>query len=461
MEELYWKQRAKCNWFQHGDRNTKFFNVWATQRKRRNHIERIHDEAGREWTKQEDIGIVFTDYFQGLFSSDGPVGIDECLSILTPRVTGDMNDSLTRPFLPEEVDNALRQMQPLKAPGPDGFGACFFQHNWAMVGPDIRKYALDFLNLGIFNPALNSTHIALIPKLPNAVSVSDFCPISLCNVVYKIFAKVLANKLKVVLPAIILPQQSAFVPGHLITDNILVAYEALHTMKTRMRGKKGYMSIKIDISKAYDRVEWAFLEGIMRRMGFDEVWIARVMVCVSTVSYSILINGNPTGVITPSRGIRQGDPLSPYLFLLCAEGLSALLSHVDHHSQISGVPISPRGYKLSHLFFANDILLFCRATFLEWCQIFKLLQVYEKASSQKLNGAKIAIFFSKNVGSAFKSHIQSLTGVTATKGYEKYLGLPALVGRSKMKAFTDIQGRVQRHLEGWKERFLSQAGKRF
>jgi len=134
------------------------------------------------------------------------MGINECLSVLPPRVTKEMNDSLTRPFTPKDVDNALRQLQPLKAPEPDGFKACFFQQNWATMGPDIRKLALDFLNVGIFDPALNSTHIALIPKLSNAVSVCDFRPISLCNVAYKIFAKFLANRLKVVLPTIILPQ---------------------------------------------------------------------------------------------------------------------------------------------------------------------------------------------------------------------------------------------------------------
>ncbi|XP_062147739.1 uncharacterized protein LOC133856699 [Alnus glutinosa] len=119
----------------------------------------------------------------------------------------------------------------------------------------------------------------------------------------------------------------------------------------------------------------------------------------------------------------------------------------------------PRGYKLSHIFFADDSLLFCRANFSEWCQIFRLLEMYEKASGQKLNSAKTAIFFNKNMGRAFKDHIQSVMGVAATKGYEKYLGLPALVGCSKLKAFANIQERVQKLLDGWKERFLSQAGK--
>jgi hypothetical protein len=253
---------------------------------------------------------VFTEYFQRLFSSDGPVGIQECLSTISPRAIHEMNAGLTCPYTLEEVDFALRQMQPMKAPGPDGYSVCFFQQHWETVGPDIRQMALDFLNLGMFDPALNSTHIALIPKGSNATTVFEYRSICLCNIAYKIIAEVLANRLKVVLPTIISQQQSVFVPRRLISDNIIVACEALHTMNSQMWGEKGYEAIKVDISKAYDRVEWEFLEAIMRKLRFDELWTARVMACVSTMTYSVIVNGTLTGKIFPNRGIRQGDPLS-------------------------------------------------------------------------------------------------------------------------------------------------------
>jgi hypothetical protein len=144
--------------------------------------------------------------------------------------------------------------------------------------------------------------------------------------------------------------------------------------------KVGYMRIKLDMSKAYDRVEWSFLEVVMRKMEFSKVWITLIMGCVSSVSYAILVNGQPVGHIKPSRGIRQGDPLSPYLFLLCAEALSALLTRAEKNGVLIGVPTSKKGPTLSHLFFADDSLIFCKANSVEWGRLTKILEKYEAAS---------------------------------------------------------------------------------
>ena len=155
--------------------------------------------------------------------------------------------------------------------------------------------------------------------------MSDFRSISLCNVLYKLFSKVLANRLKKFLRSIITEHQSVFAKDRLITDNILVAFETLHCMKNYSSGSSGYMALKLNMSKAYDRVEWSFLEQLMRKMGFCDRWIDLIMVCVRTVTYSILVNGEPKGLITPSRGLKQGNPLLPFLFLLCTEGLHGLI----------------------------------------------------------------------------------------------------------------------------------------
>lgn len=378
--------------------------------------------------------------------------------VVQPRVTLTMNELLSMVFTPEEVDQALAYMHPLKSPGPNGFGASFYEQHWRVVGNEVRHAVLDFLNNGIFDPVINSTYIALIPKLSAASLVSDFRPISLCNVLYKLIAKVLANRLKQVLPSVISEQQSAFVPGRLITDNVFVAYEALHTMNTRMKGRKGFMAVKLYMSKAYDQVEWLFLEAMMRRLGFAESWISLIMKCVSSVTYSVLVNGTPCGKIFPSRGLRQGDPLSPYLFLLVAEGLSSLIVRVEEEGSIIGVPITVVGIRLSHLFFADDSLLFCKANFSEWGNLNHILHKYELGSGQKLNFEKTSIFFSKNTRMEFRQFLRDSARIQATASYENYLGLPALIGRSKSKTFAKIESRVRMKLDGWKEKFLSQAG---
>ena len=194
------------------------------------------------------------------------------------------------------------------------------------------------------------------------------------------YQKVLANRLKKILPQIISESQSAFVPGRLISDNILIAFETLHHMQHMKGGRQGYMALKLDMSKAYDKVEWEFLEKIMLKMGFHTRWVSIVMECVRTVSYSVLINGDPKGFFNPSRGLRQGDPISPYLFLLCAEGLQALLAHAAQSKKIQGLSISRGGPNLTHLFFANDSVLFCRANLTDCHAIQEVLSKYERAS---------------------------------------------------------------------------------
>jgi hypothetical protein len=208
-----------------------------------------------------------------------------------------------------------------------------------------------------------------------------------------------------VLPQIISPYQSAFIPGQLITDNILVAFEALHSMNGRKKGKEGYMALKLDISKAYDRVEWAFLEEMMKKMGFAPRWIEIIMICVKTVSYSVLINGKPYGHIKSTRGLRQGDPLSPYLFIICVEGLINLMRKAKMNREVLGFPISRGGVKISHLFFADDSLLFCKATPEEWAKMQRILEDYEKASGQRLNKEKTLLFFSKNTTSDVRDNL--------------------------------------------------------
>ena len=197
----------------------------------------------------------------------------------------------------------------------------------------------------------------------------------------------------------------------------------------------------------------------MRHLGIEERLIKIIMACVQSVSYAVLLNGQPVGNIKPTRGLRQGDPLSPYLFLLCAMELQSLIHQAEVDGHIRGVAICRNGPKVSHLFFADDSVLFCRATETECNKILEILEVYEKGFGQKINREKMNLFFSSNTPLPLQEQIQQILGIPAIRRYEKYLGLPALVGRAKKQNFIFLKERVWKKLQGWKEKLLSQAGR--
>lgn len=213
-----------------------------------------------------------------------------------------------------------------------------------------------------FPATVNDTTLVLIPKKGNVEELKDLRPIALCNVLYKVIAKVLGNRLKKILPNVISEEQSAFVPKRNITDNVLVAFELLHYMKGKKGGQEGEVALKLDISKAYDRVRWDYLEHRMRRMGFLERRIKWVMLCVMVVSYSITFQGSIIGPINPKRGLCQGDPLPPYLFLLCVEELSLAMRSAAESGRVSGCRISHLAPAVTHLLFTDDSFLFFKAT---------------------------------------------------------------------------------------------------
>ena len=454
-----WQQRSRALWLKDGDQNTKYFHSRATNRKRRNSLVVLRDDTGELITDLHEIGNRFVRYYEDLFQAAPLEEVEQVLDGINPSVTAEMNTKLTRPYTESEVAVALKQMSTFKAPGPDGMPPSFYQSYWNVVGKEVVQAVISSINSGTLPPSINHTFVALIPKVKNPEHVTEYRPISLCNVIYKLISKVLANRLKEVLPTVIAETQSAFVPGRLIIDNVLITFQTLHHMHNQRQGRVGSMALKLDMSKAYDRVEWSFLRQVMLKMGFHSHWVSFMMECITTVSYSLLINGEPRGHITPSRGLRQGDPISPYLFLLCAEGLNGLLNKAAAQGEIHGVSICWRGPKLTHLFFADDSLLFCRATQAECHKIQDILNIYEKASGQQLNRTKTTIFFSHNTSQATQDDIKNILGVPSIRQYEKYLGLPSLVGKEKMACFSQIKDRVWSKVKGWKEKLLSQVGR--
>ena len=270
-EEIYWRQRSRVEWLKEGDKNTKFFHSKASTRKKQNRIWGVMNKQNRWVEDGEEVVKQFCDYFTELFTTSSPTTnhISAALTNLSKSVTAEMNQHLDSPFTEEEIYTTLSQMSPTKAPGPDGLPAAFYQKHWQSVRFGVIKTCLYILNDGGFIAPLNHTYIALIPKVTKPLKVTDFRHISLCNVIYRIVAKTIANRLKHILHHVISPNQSAFIPNRLISDNIIIGYECLHKIRHSKRKNHGLVALKLDVSKAYDRVEWSFLEQIMLRMGFS------------------------------------------------------------------------------------------------------------------------------------------------------------------------------------------------
>jgi hypothetical protein len=231
------------------------------------------------------------DYFKELFTTAGPLNVEETCEVVREKLSQEDKDRCAEAFTSAEVFAAIDQMHPLKAPGPDGLPALFFQKYWHIVGHEVQDMVLNALNNNGRLNDLNKTFIVLIPKGKNPHSPKDYRPISLCNVIMKIITKVVANRIKSTLPNVIDPEQSAFIQGRLITDNALIAMECFHWMKKKRKGKKGVMALKLDMSKAYDRIEWKFVEKVLSSMGYPSCMVSLIMRCISTVSYQVLING--------------------------------------------------------------------------------------------------------------------------------------------------------------------------
>lgn len=335
---IFWKQRAHNSWLLKGDRNSRFFHAYASERKRRSRIKKLKDDGGGV-VEGGSLKHFIANQYQTLFVSSAGGNMEEVLSCVQSRVTREKNELLMAPFTGDEVWSALESIGDLKAPGADGIPAVFYKRFWNLIGDQVKMEVLEFLNGGDMPHGWNDTIIVLIPKVKSPERLKDLRPISLCTVLYKLISKVLANRLKLVLPDLISPTQSAFVPGRLITDNVFLVYELTHHIKNRRKGKYGTTAIKLDMSKAYDRVEWPFLLGMMIKLGFSQQWRELIMKCVSTVNYRIKVNGDYTETIFPQRGLRQGDPLSPYLFLICAEGLSAMLQKAERERRLVGVKV--------------------------------------------------------------------------------------------------------------------------
>ncbi|RVW38172.1 LINE-1 retrotransposable element ORF2 protein [Vitis vinifera] len=455
LEETHWRQSSRELWLREGDKNTGFFHRMANAHRRNNSMDKI--KINGRWLEEErEVREGVVNAFQQLLSEDQSWKSDiEGLQLKS--LNHAEAEGLEQPFTEAEIHLALMGMNGDKAPGPDGFTVAFWQFCWEFVKEEIVDVFKEFYEDKSFAKSLNSTFLVLIPKKGGAEDLGDFRPISLLGGVYKLLAKVLSNRVKEVLDKVVSPDQNAFVKGRQILDASLIANEVIdYWLKRKEKG----VICKLDIEKAYDSINWNFLMKVMRKMGFGDRWMKWIWWCISTASFSILVNGVPAGYFSNSRGLRQGDPLSPYLFVLGMEVLSAMLRRAVDGGFTSGCNIQGRGgmeINVSHLLFADDTIIFCEVrqdhiTYLSW-----ILVWFEAASGLRINLAKSEVI---PVGEVEDIEMLAVElGCKVGTLPSVYLGLPLGAKHKAMAMWDGVEARMRRRLALWKRQYLSKGGR--
>ncbi|XP_060968432.1 uncharacterized protein LOC133035987 [Cannabis sativa] len=362
------------------------------------------------------------------------VGVQLLLSFILNCLSDVDVQMLNEPFTSDEVKAALFQMAGDKAPGLDGVNAMFYQKNWSTLGSDLCVAVLSILNNNADISTINDTVIVVIPKKKNATKIRDFRPISLCSTVYKIVSKVLANRLKDVLNGIISQNQSAFIQNRVIFYNVFIANEIVNAINHRKLGKSGWVALKLDMEKAFDRVEWGFVKAIMQHLHFPDRFINLILNCISSVSFQLLINGSLTNKFSSSRGLRLQE----------------------HHKLFQGISICRSAPVILHLLFADDSLL---SPLLRPVHAWPLKMLLICITRQVVNFSKSCALFSPNTIASESDFFRTTPSLDNKPFINKYLGIPQCFGRSKTDHFNFLLQKISSNMNSWTNHFFSKAGK--
>ncbi|TYK05808.1 LINE-1 retrotransposable element ORF2 protein [Cucumis melo var. makuwa] len=416
-ESQFWFQRAKKLWLKEGDENSAFFHRICSSRQKRNLIHEIQDEEGSIQNTNNNISLAFVNHFSSIYrcsTKKDPLFIENLE--WNPIDYSDWS-LLCAPFLEEEIKGVIKSFDGNKAPGPDGFPISFFKSYWHLLKEDILDIFKDFFEKGII-------------------------------------AKTLSNRLKLTLPDTISGNQLAFIKNRQITDAILRANEALDYWKVK---KIKSFILKLDIEKAFDNLNWDFIDFVLKKKNYPNSWRKWIRGCISNVTYSIIVNEKPQDRIKANRGLRQGDPLSPFLFVSAMDYLSRLLSHLESSGAIKGVCLA-NDCNISHILFADDILLFVEDNDHFLNNLRMALSLFEKASGLKINLSKSAMV-PVNVSWSRALECASSWGISCHTLPLTYLGVP-LGGNPKSNIFwRNIEDRIQKKLNNWKYAHISKGGR--
>lgn len=380
---------------------------------------------------------------------------DELSQLLQFRCSLSVVDLLQAPILNTDIQEVFFSLPNNKSPGPDGYPAEFFTAHWKTVGSDMIMAVQEFFSTGRLLQQWNTTILTLIPKKQNVVLVSDFRPISCCNTTYKVISKILANRLKQVLPLVISNTQSAFIPGRLLVENVLMATELIQGYNWKNITKRS--TLKIDLKKAFDSLNWSFILLILRALRFPDSYVHLISQCITTTRFSVAVNGELGGYFRGARGLRQGDPLSPYLFVLAMEVLAQLLNNDYFNGQIGYHP-SASNPPVTHLAFADDIMVFFDGQQSSLERIAATLDGFSAWSGLTMNRQKTELFVA-GMSELESSDLSSL-GFSIGSLPVRYLGLPLMHRKLQICDYRPLLDQLKRRFSSWSSRALTYAGRR-
>jgi hypothetical protein len=379
--------------------------------------------------------------------------VDEVIPHL---VTDDVNEILTMLPSAEEIKAAVFALNKDSAPGPDGFGAFFFQHYWEIVHKDVINPVLEFFTSGWILPGYNSNIIALLPKIPDAHSIDQYRPIAMANFKFKIISKIIADRLASIMPSLVSEEQKGFIHERNIKDCLCTASEAINLLQNKSFG--GNLALKIDITKAFDTLDWSFLIKVLTAFGFNEKFCHWIKVILHSAFLSISINGRSHGYFTCSRGVRQGDPLSPLLFCLAEDVLSRGISKLVSQGRLNQIKGTRNFMIPSHSFYADDLLVFCKGNLAGLRALKDLFDQYALESGQIINTSKSTIFSGSITPGRLSLIVQLLNFKIGSIPFN-YLGVPIFRGKPKTIHLQPIADRIKLKLSAWKASLLSIAGR--
>ncbi|XP_057788467.1 uncharacterized protein LOC131005480 [Salvia miltiorrhiza] len=451
------QQQSRITWLSDGDRNTKFYQNKVKYRRSRLNIKQlVIDDIVID--NHDAIAGHVVQFYVDLFAAH-PTVVDRSWihqhipSLLTIEQGAALIDCPTE----DEIRAAVFSMNSNGAPGPDGFNRKFFQVAWEIVGADIIAAVQRFFTRHYLPVGFNSNFLTLLPKKVDASSISDYRPIVLGNFLFKIITKVLATRLNIIAPSIISPNQFGFVAGHSIHEGILLASEGVNCMNRSLKGNN--IALKVDIKKAFDTLDWQFVNVVLQAFGFPATFRNWIQIIFYSARISIMFKGTIHGFFSCGRGVRQGDPLSPLIFSLAEEVLSRLLLHAADNNFIAQMRMSRQLLFPSHLLYADDVLLFCRASKRSCVMINSILQLYASVSGQHCNIAKSTIYFGKGVCTPMKRRVQRVLGFAAASLPFIYLGVPVFTGRACTSKLRKIKDFILSKFSRWKSLHLSMAGR--